>query len=171
MTALATPVVILDNLTTIDAGVLAEFGRSPVIPPDVLGLSSGGQIFGATGDHLAGGDRVAGGDHRRVASGRPVLPTESVDDRTYRVYTVRFPDELTGPLSDAGAYGVQLYTDVTTEGGGDGRPCTVAHRPWCGRVALVEGNSWIVGRHLAARYGFDRCSERAHRTGRPVSSD
>ncbi len=143
---------ILDNLTTIDAGVLAEFGRSPVIPPDVFGIEgSGGQIFDAAGDHLAGeviGLPVAITDELRA--GEPVLTTESVDDRTYRVYTVRFPDELTGPLSDAGAYGVQLYTDVTTE-----EEAIAALALWltglgAGGVALVGGSSWIVGRRLAA---------------------
>ncbi len=143
---------ILDNLTTIDAGVLAEFGRSPVIPPDVFGIEgSGGQIFDAAGDHLAGeviGLPVAITDELRA--GEPVVTTESVDDRTYRVYTVRFPDELTGPLSDAGAYGVQLYTDVTTE-----EEAIAALALWltglgAGGVALVGGSSWIVGRRLAA---------------------
>lgn len=143
---------VLDTLTSIDADRLAGFGRSPAIPSNVFGIEgSGGQIFDVTGEPIGG--EVIGLPvtiTEEVRAGEPVITTETVGDRTYRVYTVRLPAGITGPLVDAGAYGVQLYTDVTAE-----EETIAALAVWLAAlgfvgVSVVAGGSWIVGRRLAA---------------------
>ena len=81
---------VLDNLSQIDAETLAQFGRSPAIPTNVLGVEgSGGQVFDISGQ-LLGTDTIALPvtitDEFR--SGEPVFTTATVDGRTYRVLSL-----------------------------------------------------------------------------------
>ena len=143
---------VLGNISDLDAELVAEFGRSPAIPTNVFGIEgSGGQVFDVSGAIL-GPDPIPlpvtiTDDFR---AGEPMLTTESVDGRTYRVYTVRFPDDVATPLAELGAYGVQLYRDISSQ------EDAIAELAWrlgllgALGLALVAGGSWIVGRRLAA---------------------
>ncbi|MEM9519090.1 MAG: ATP-binding protein [Actinomycetota bacterium] len=143
---------VLDTLNQIDAETLAQFGRTPTVPTNVLGIEgSGGQVFDVGGT-LLGGDTIAFPvtitDEFRA--GEPSFSTETVDGRTYRVYTVRFPDDVAPQLAALDAYGVQLYRDVTTQ---EDAIATLAVRLavlGVSALATVAAVSWFVGRRLAA---------------------
>ncbi len=143
---------VIDNISDIDAEVLAEFGRSPAIPTNVFGIEgSGGQVFDAEGQ-LLGPDPIALPvtitDEFRA--GEPMLTTETVDGRTYRVYTVRFPEEVATPLADLDAYGVQLYRDISSQEDSISQLALRLAVLGALGLTLVAAGSWIVGRRLAA---------------------
>jgi two-component system sensor histidine kinase MprB len=143
---------VLDNLSQIDAEVLADFGRSPALPENVLGIEgSGGQVFDVRGD-LLGSNAI---DFpvtitEEFRAGEPTLTTETVDGRTYRVYTVRFPDDVATPLADLDAFGVQLYRDISApEAAIDQLALRLTVLSVLGLAAVAAG-SWLVGRRFAA---------------------
>ena len=143
---------VIDNLTTIDAEVIAEFGRTPAIPENVFGVEgSGGQVFDVSGE-LLGTDTIdlpvtITDDFR---AGEPTLTTETVDGRTYRVHTVRFPEVSTGPLADLDAYGVQLYRDISSQEDAISQLALRLALLGVAGLGLVGAGSWLMGRRLAA---------------------
>ncbi len=143
---------VLDNISELDAEVIAEFGRTPAIPENVFGIEgSGGQVFDIRGDRL-GTDTI---DlpvtiTEEFRAGEPTMTTETVDGRTYRVYTVPFPDEVATPLADLDAFGVQLYRDISSQEEAISQLAFRLALLGTLGLGLVAAGSWFVGRRLAA---------------------
>ena len=163
---------VLDNLRGIDAEVLAEFGRSPAIPQNVFGIEgAGGQVFDVSGERI-GTDTIALPITitEEFRAGEPMLTTETVDGRTYRVYTVRFPDLVATPLAELDAYGVQLYRDISAQEGAISELALRLAALGTAGLALVAAGSWIMGRRLAAPMGeLTEAAERLTEPGAPPS--